>query len=124
MLEHEKEKEEQFTLAIKRQETVINRLEKMLEQSVDSKAKVVNYSEQINDVTNEIDVLKKQVALGKPADRMYGNSASVQNEVMRLERANAGYKKKLEDMQKELASKIHLKKEIEDWFAEKIAIEF
>lgn len=64
------------------------------------------------------------MALAKPAVKTYGQSASVQNEVMRLERANASHKQKLEDMQKELAGKIHLKKEIEDWFAEKIAIEF
>lgn len=123
MLDAEREKEEQFTLAILQQESVIHKLELMLEQSVDSKAKAAQYSEQISDVSFEIDRLKKQVALAKPQPS-YGQSASVQNEVMRLERANAGYKQKLDDMQKELASKIHLKQEIEDWFAEKIAIEF
>ena len=43
---------------------------------------------------------------------------------MRLQRANLTKKKKLEELQKELASKLHLKKEIEDWFADKVSVEF
>lgn len=42
----------------------------------------------------------------------------------RLQRANQTHKQRLEDLQKDLASKVHLKKEIEDWFAEKVQVEF
>ena len=66
------------------------------------------------------------MSLVKPAraQAAFGQSASIQNEVLRLQRAELANKKKLEDAQKELASKLHLKKEIEDWFADKVSIEF
>ena len=71
---------------------VINKLEKLLEQSVSSKAKASEYQELISDVTSEINKLKKQVALAKPSDQTFGLSASVQNEVLRLQRANKSHK--------------------------------
>jgi hypothetical protein len=56
---------------------VINKLEKLLEQSVSSKAKASEYQDRILDVTSEINKLKKQVALAKPSGQTFGLSASV-----------------------------------------------
>ena len=101
---------------------VINKLERLLEQSVESKAKADEYHEQILDVQDEITTLWKQVALAKPdaVQQTFGQSSSVQTEVMRLQRANENHKQKYEDLKNTLASKVHLKNEIEDWFAEKV----
>jgi len=43
VLEHEKQKEDQFSKAIGRQEVVINKLERLLELSVESKARADEY---------------------------------------------------------------------------------
>ena len=48
----------------------------------------------------------------------------MKNEMLRLERGNAEYMEQIVLMKRELAEKLKVKREIEDWLDEKVQIEF
>lgn len=96
----------------------------MLEKSVESKQKAVEYVSQIKEVNSEIGKLEKEVAFADPGNQPFGHSLSAKNEVLRLQRGNKELKDQLESLRKELGSKVYLKQEIDDWFSEKVSLEF
>lgn len=127
-MEREKEKESSYAKAIEQQESVICKLEKLMEESIDSQAKAREYKSQIEGLDKEIAQVKSEVELiseeKDEQSKAYGQSGSVLNEILRLERGNTEYMEQIVQMKKELAEKLKVKREIEDWLDEKVQIEF
>ena len=128
-MEREKERETAYARAIEQQEAVIAKLQKLLEESVESQAKAREYQANIEGLDKQIGKIKGDIALVQPdeedlQDEKWGESKFIQNEVLRLQRQNEQNMLRNAQMRRDLAEKRHMKKEIEDWLEEKVTTEF
>ena len=88
-MEREREREASYAQAIAQQETVICKLEKLLEESVESQGRAREYQADISSLDKQINKIKNDIALVQPteedlADEKWGESKYIQNEVLRL----------------------------------------
>ena len=99
-----------------------------MEDSVDAQAKSKEYKDNIDVLDKEITKVRFDVELISSevdeTQKPWGQSDSLHNEISRIERANNEYLFQIVQMKKELAEKLSMKREIEDWLDEKVQIEF